>query len=204
MPTPVTLVRFNVQNAKYATQSSGTYGSPVSFGTSKKIALERDADEKKIYGDGYVIVTIPNDRGKTGTLTVNNVPDAYEVAMGRKLALGAGYADIKQRLVAEHAIYFETCGAADNGSLPVAKTWLFGVTSKAPSENFDQNTDDINETSFDIPLTIKGTHVKNAAGTADAVDANGNAIIAYSMTLYPGDTGYDNFGNSVPTPKTST
>jgi len=198
---PNTLVRFNIQNAKYAVLSNGSYANPVSFGTSKKISLERDADEKNIYGDGLVIVTLPNDRGKKGTLTVNNIPDSYEVAMGRKMAVSAGYADIKQRLVTEHAIYFETCGAADDGTTPVLKTWLFGVTSKAPTESYDQNTDNVNETSYDIPLTIKGTKVKNAAGTADATDSAGNVIIAYSVTVGPNDTGYNTFGNSVPVVK---
>ena len=39
-----TLVRFNIQNAKYALlKSGGTYDTPIDLGTSTKIALQRDA-----------------------------------------------------------------------------------------------------------------------------------------------------------------
>lgn len=197
-----TLVRFNIQNAKYALlKSGGTYDTPIDLGTSTKIALQRDASVKKIYGDGRRIAAIVNDKGETGTLTQNNINDGYEVAMGRKLQTANGLASIKQTKNITHALYFETCGYAEDGSMPVAKTWLYGVTSSAPSENYEQNTDDINESTFDLPLEIVGTNLMSSDGTAKYKDDKGNEVIVTRLTVYPGDADYDTFGNSVPVPK---
>ena len=154
-----TLVRFNVQNIKYATPDATAphgWAKPLPYGTATKMALESDSSVKKIFGDGRRLCAIVNDKGKTGTMSTNNVNDEYEIAMGRKKRLKNGLADIKQQQTVTHCIYFETCGVDEDGGRPVAKTWLYGVTSSRPSESFDQNTDDINESTFDTPLEIEG------------------------------------------------
>lgn len=54
-----TLVRFNVQNIKYATRGNeGTFGTPKPYGTALKMALEADTSTKKIFGDGRRICSI--------------------------------------------------------------------------------------------------------------------------------------------------
>ena len=197
-----TLVRFNVQNIKYAVLNNGTYGDPVEYGTAIKMALEANSDTKKIFGDGRVICLIVNDKGKTGTMTTNNVSDDYEIAMGRKIKTASGIADIQQLKVVTHAIYFETCGLDEDGGMPLAKTWLYGVTSSRPSESFDQNTDDINESSFDTPLEIKGTNLLATDGKTNYKDqATGREVLAWQLTVYPGDPEFDTFGNAVVMPK---
>lgn len=196
-----TLVRFNVQNIKYATLTNGgTYGTPVAYGTATKMALEPDSSVKKIFGDGRRICSIVNDKGKTGTMTTNNVNDDYEVAMGRKLRTKNGLAEIKQRKNVVHAIYFETCGYDEDGGLPVAKTWLYGVTSSRPAESFDQNTDDVNESTFDTALEIAGVELKGSDGKVWK-DEKGNDVIVWQMTVTPDDEGYDTFGDSVVLPE---
>lgn len=196
-----TLVRFNVQNIKYATLGEdGKYTTPVPYGTATKMALEPDSSVKKIYGDGRRICSIVNDKGKTGTMTTNNVNDEYEIAMGRKLRTKNGLADIKQRKNVVHAIYFETCGYDEDGGMPVAKTWLYGVTSSRPSESFDQNTDDINESTFDTALEIGGIALKGANG-AVFKDEKGNDVFVWQMTVTPDDEGYATFGDSVVLPE---
>lgn len=202
--TKKTLVRFNVQNIKYAVLENGTYGTPVSYGTAIKMALETNSATKYIFGDGSRICAIVNDKGKTGTMTTNNVSDDYEIAMGRKLKTANGTAEIKQQRVITHAIYFETCGMDSDGGMPVAKTWLYGVTSSRPSESFDQSTDDINESSFDTPLEITGTKMLAANGDATYIDATtGREVIVWQMTVTPGDEQYDDFEKSVVLPKMS-
>lgn len=195
-----TLVRFNVQNIKYANpQADGTFDAPVDYGTAIKMALQADSSIKKIFGDGRRICSIVNDKGKTGTMTTNNVSDAYEVDMGRKIRTANGLAEIKQRKNVVHAIYFETCGYNDDGSMPIAKTWLYGVTSSRPAESFDQNTDDINESSFDTPLEMCGVPLKNADGTIYK-DDKGNEVIVWQQTVTPDDEGYDTYGDAVVLP----
>lgn len=196
-----TLVRFNVQNIKFAVSlANGTYDAPVDYGTAIKMALQADAAVKKIYGDGRRICSIVNDKGKTGTMTTNNISDDYEVAMGRKIKTANGLAEIKQRKNVIHAIYFETCGYKGDGSMPIAKTWLYGVTSpNRPAESYDQNTDDINESSFDTPLEMSGVPLKNADGTIYK-DDKGNDVIVWQQTVTPDDEGFDTFGDAVVLP----
>ena len=196
-----TLVRFNVQNIKFAVQNSdGSFAKPVAYGTATKMALQSDSSVKTIYGDGRRLCSIVNDKGKTGTMTTNNVNDDYEVAMGRKIRTAHGFAEIKQQKNVLHAIYFETSGLAEDGTMPIAKTWLYGVTSSSrPDESFDQNTDDINESSFDTPLEMKGVSLLNHDGTVYK-DEKGNKVIVWQMTVTPDDAGYDTFGDEVVLP----
>ena len=197
-----TLVRFNVQNIKYAVLADGKYGSPVGYGTARKMALETDTANKKIFGDGRVIYMLMNEKCKNGTMTTNNVSNDYEVAMGRKIKTANGLADVAPQICVTHAVYFETCGAASDGSKPIAKTWLYGVTSTRPSESFDQNTEDINESSFDTPLVINGTEMLASDGKTSYKDPKtGNVVTVWQMTAVPGDTGYDTFGDSVVLPQ---
>lgn len=195
-----TLVRFNVQNIKYAVLGEdGNYTTPVPYGTATKMALESDSSVKKIFGDGRRICSIVNDKGKTGTMTTNNVNDEYEIAMGRKLRTKNGLAEIKQRKNVVHAIYFETCGYDEDGGMPIAKTWLYGVTSSRPSESFDQNTDDINESTFDTALEIGGVALKGANG-ATFKDDKGNDVYVWQMTAAPADEDYETYGDKVVLP----
>ena len=198
-----TLVRFNVQNLKYATFDGSKYGTPVAYGigAARKMALETDTANKKIFGDGRVIYVLMNEKCKNGTMSTNNVDNDYEIAMGRKMKVSNGLADVAPQVSVMHAIYFETCGAAGDGSKPIAKTWLYGVTSTRPAESFDQNTEDINESSFDTPLVINGTEILASDGKTVYKDPKtGNAIIAWQMTVVPGDAGYDTFENAVVLP----
>jgi len=199
-----TLVRFNIQNIKYATMDAqGTYGTPVSYGTAIKMALEANSSIKDIFGDGRRICSIVNDKGKTGTMTTNNISDDYEVAMGRKIVTAVGLADIQQRKNVVHAIYFETSGLKGDGSMPLSKTWLFGVTSSRPSESYDQNTDDVNESSFDTPLVISGTNLLKADDTK-YVDDKGNEVLVWQLTVTPDDENFATFGDAVVLPKMPT
>jgi len=199
-----TLVRFNIQNIKYATMDAqGKYNTPVSYGTAIKMALEANSSIKDIFGDGRRICSIVNDKGKTGTMTTNNISDDYEVAMGRKIVTAVGLADIQQRKNVVHAIYFETSGLKGDGSMPLSKTWLFGVTSSRPSESYDQNTDDVNESSFDTPLVISGTNLLKADDTK-FVDDKGNEVLVWQLTVTPDDENFATFGDAVVLPKMPT
>ena len=195
MANKKTLVRFNVQNVKYAVPTAqGSFGAFQDMGTSMKLALENDSSVKKIYGDGRRIVHIVNEKGKTATLTQNNVCDAYEIAMGRKIKTKQGLADIKQVKNISHVIYFETCGIDEDGATVLAKTMLYGVTSTRPAESFDQTTDDINESSFDTALEIGGTPLLAANGQK-YLDDKGNEVIVWQMTVTPDDIGLKIKGN---------
>lgn len=196
-----TLVRFNVQNIKYAVLNGGTYAAPDAYGSAIKMALEANSTVKKIFGDGRRICAIVNDKGKTGTMTTNNVSDEYEIAMGRKVRTSNGIADIKQQRNVVHAIYFETCGVDSEGGMPIAKTWVYGVTSSRPSESFDQSTDDINTSTFDTKLEIDGVEMLASDGTVYKDAVTGQTVIVWQMTVTPEDAEYATFGDAVVLPR---
>ena len=201
-----TLVRFNIKNAAYATKSSaGTgYSSKVSIGYSDSISLEADYAEKVIYGDGRKLLTLPNDKGKTGTLGLLAIDEAYEIAMKRRMKTANGTAEIKQTAAVEHALYFEFDFMNEDGVQKTGKTILYGVTSGRPSESFNQTTDDINNNIVNYPLTIKGTPLMASTGNTPYTDTNGNTVYVWQETCIPGDTGYANFGNTITDPKATT
>lgn len=195
------LIRFNIRNAKYAFPTpDGGYGEFVPMGTSTKLALEIDASEKEIFGDGECIINYTNEKWQKGTLTQNNVCNAYEIACGRKLLLENGLADVKPTKNTPHVIYFEVCEMDGNNEISVAKCMLYGVTSTRPSESYDQNNGDINESSFDTPLKIKGIKALAADGKV-YVDSKGNNKIVWRLTKTPDMAGYADFGKTVVIPK---
>lgn len=197
------MVAFNIKNAKYALKKDEGYDTPVAFGYADSLALQADYSEKIIYGDGMKIATIPNDKGKTGTLTLLTVDDAYEVAMKRRLATANGMAEIKQLASIEHAIYYEFEYMENDGDTRTAKVWMYGVTSGRPSESLSQTTEDINNNNVDYALTIRGTLLMDSAGTAQYTDASGNHVVVWQVMALPEDTGYATFGDTCPIPKAS-
>lgn len=195
------LIRFNIRNAKYAFPTDdGGWSDFVSMGTSTKMALETDSSEKEVFGDGECIIYYVNEKGKTGTLTQNNICNAYEIACGRKILLENGLADIKPTKNTKHVIYFEVCEMDGDNEISVAKCMLYGVTSTRPSESYNQNNGEINESSFDVPLKIKGIKVLAADGSV-YVDEKGNNRLVWQLTKTPDMDGYADFGNEVVVPK---
>ena len=196
-----TIVSFNIKNAKYAVKTSEGYGSVVPFGYSD--SLEADYSEKIIYGDGRKVAIIPTDRGKTGSLVLLALDEAYELAMKRRMKTMNGTAEVKQLAAVEHAIYFETEYMEEDGSVLTAKTVLYGVTSGRPSEAFNQTTDDVNNNNVSYPITIKGEEILDSTGKSPYKDEDGNVLRAWQETVLPGDSGYETFGTTISLPRIS-
>ncbi len=195
------LVRFNIQNAKYALKNEdGTYEAPVDFGTSTKISLEANSSTKEIYGDGRTIANIVSDKGQTVTLTLNTLCVPFEIAMGRKEETKNGVADIAQNKTPEFALYFETISLQGNSKQTVAKTWMYGMTSATrPTEEYDQTEDEINESTFEIEFSCVGTAMLDSDGQV-VIDDAGNEILVFRQTATVGDEGYDDYGKAVVVP----
>lgn len=208
--TGKTLIGYNVKNGQYALlTTAGTsttapvFGSAASLTWLTKFSKEKNLATKELYGDGELQITLVNDKGYTGTIGMTARDEEYETDLGMQMALDAGVAEIKQLLVKEHAIYFETNYLGADGDPKVKKTWCYGVSASAPSETFDQNTEDINQSNIEYALTIRGTMLKASNGTDDYVDASGENIKVFFYSKKPTDTGYATFGDTVPIPKVS-
>jgi len=194
------LFKFNVKNLKYSFATLGTYETPVPLAYANSLALEADYDETILYGDGQKLAILADDKGKTGTLSVTNIEDEYEIACGRAMLVQGGIGDIQQLESKEHALYYETEGILDGKRITI-KNWLFGCITGKAGENYEQTTDNPTVNNFDYPLTVLGTLLQDSAGTADYVDENGNTIKCFRITSYPEDSGYDTFGDAVPVAK---
>jgi ribosomal protein L24 len=194
------MFKFNVKNAKYATITGGVYDAPLDLAYAEGLALEADYNETKLYGDGEVLVILGDDKGKTGTLSVINIEQDYEKACGRAEDLDVGIADVQQRESVEHAIYYEVEAVLDGVTITI-KNWMYGVTTGKAGETYEQTKDDPTINTYDYPLTVLGTNLRNNGDTADEVDVNGNTKKVFRLTVYPGDTGYDTFEDAVVIPK---
>ena len=195
------LFKFNIKNVKYSFKEElGTFGAPVDLAYANSLSLEADYNETKIFGDGQIIAILADDKGKTGTLSVLNIENDYEIACGRVKEIDGGYADIQQHSSVEHALYYEVDAIKDGKPITI-KNWLFGCITGKANETYQQTQDDPTVNTYDYPLTVMGVNLKNTAGTADYVDANGNTYRVTRLTAYPESTGYATFGASVPTPK---
>ena len=81
------------------------------------------------------------------------------------------------------------------------KVWVFNAVVVPPNESLTQNQDSITLSTFDYNYTGYGINKKDAQGTADYVDANGQRTKVFTMSANPGDANYATFLESVPTPK---
>lgn len=194
---------FNVKNAKYCTLANPT--EIKSIGKSDALKLDADFNEQKIYGDGEVILALPNDKGYTGSLDMVSLFDDFEVSQRRKQPLAIGVADIRQVGEVPINIYVELEGmevdGTDKGDIDVIKCWLLNVTTSRPSTTVSQKTDSINTNIVSIPLTVYGTPIQASSGETDYIDAKGNRLYATRVICWPDDAGYDTFGDTVPVPK---
>lgn len=192
------MVKFNVKNLKYAIKNEeGSYETPEDLAYASALSLETDYDEQYLYGDGQKIAVLTDDKGRVGELTVINIEEAYEIAMGRLMKVEGGSAEIQQLKSVEHAIYYEV-EALEDGERLTIKTWLFGCRTGKASESYNQTEDDPTINTYAYPLTVLGELLQDTGG--DYVDAKGNTIKAFRQTAYPDDTNYETFGETVPTP----
>lgn len=195
------LFRFNIQNLKWALLENGQYDTPKKYGTSKKLTLDSEVSVKKLYGDGKRIASIMNDKGKNAIWTTNNINDNFEIDMGRKIRLKKGLASIQQQDIKTFAFYFETTGLDEDNSMPLAKTWVFGATSTvAPSESYEQTTDDPNESQYETSIEIGGVALKNADGSIYKNPKTGQEVRVWYLMSTPDCDDFETFGDSVPIP----
>jgi hypothetical protein len=191
------LAQFNVKNGQYKTAD----GQLASLTWLTKVSLDKNLATQTIYGDGEPQLTIINDKGFTGTLGMTARDDDFEKANGIQMEITGGSAEVQQKSVKENAIYFETEYTGSDGVTKVKKVWLFGVEVSTPNESLDQNTDGINISTVEYPITVKGTYLKATGGASDYVDATtGQKVKVFKVSAVPTDTGYSTFGDAVPTP----
>lgn len=198
------MLKFGISNVKFALpdEATGSYASASiqSLGESANLSIEPQFNEQPVYADGQIAYVLASDQGLNASLGLVTINDDYEIAMGRKMKITGGLADIAQKASVTHAIYFESNGVYKSGNRFVIKTWMFGVTSSKPTESYEQNTENVNPQNFSMSLKVLGTDLMDNAGSSVYTDEDGNTIRIWKLVAIPGDTGYETFGESVPTP----
>ena len=144
-----------------------------------------------------------SDRGMTGTLEMTARDDEFEADLGFVKQIAQGLADVQVLENKTIAVGYETYILTADGVTKTKKVWLLGVNIAPASESLSQNTDTTNEATASYGVTVKGVNLKNAEGSEDYTDGNGNTIKVFKISSVPGTEGYETFLDSVPTPKVS-
>lgn len=204
MPTPnkngKVLAQFNVKNAVYAFVGSSEV-KPLTF--MNTFSKDRNINTTTLYGDGEAQVSLSSDKTISGAIGTTARDDDFEVALGIAETLSDG-SKAELAVTAMKAINFgyETEFVGKDGITKTKKVWVLNVQVSPPNESLTQTQDNITQSTFDYNYTGYGEYVKAAEGADDYVDpATGCKMRAYTVSKKPGDTGYETFLDSVPTPR---
>lgn len=193
------LVNFNIKNAVYQVGD----GSVEPFVYATTFSKNRTVNKKEIYGDGELQSVLYSEQQVTGSVGVTARDEDFELAVGFMESVAGGKVEsaVKEGKVVNFG--FETEYLVKGQAPKVKKVWVLNCTFEPASESLNQNTESINESTYEYAFTSLGVNLKNAQGTADYVDSNGQTHRIFIMSAIPTDTGYSTFLQSVPTPKKS-
>jgi len=192
--------KFGIKNLAYSIWSGTAWGTPIPMAYAESISLEAGYSEAKLFGDGVLLAVLGTDKGLSGSIGVTNIEDHYEIALKRAMAIVGGTADIQQRRTIQHAIYYEVEALSVDKVITI-KNWLFNCITGKPSETYEQTKEDPTINTYEYPLTVLGTVLRNSGDTADYVDSDGNTYKVYRLSAVPTDSGYATFGATVPVAK---
>ena len=194
------MFKFNIKNVKFSIKDpeTGTWGEFQDLAYANSLSLEADYNELVLYGDGQKLAVLPDDKGKTGVLSVTNIEKAYEIACGRMMEIDGGIAKVQQLKAVEHTLYYEV-DAIENDERLTIKSVLYGCITGKPNETFNQTADDPTVNTYDYPLTNLGVELRAATGEDLYKDDKGNTIRVTEKVVYPGDPDYETFGIGAPT-----
>ncbi len=189
------LIAYNVKKVVIALydESSGTYGTVQDVNYAVEFAKEKSINTAAVYGDGEIQTTLVADSGMTGTLTLTAADQELEVLIGSKEIIDGAYIEREMKSIPRCAIGFETEYLIKGAAAKVKKVWHYGVEILPGATTLSQTTDTPQTNNFAYPLTIYGNNIKNAAGTADDVDSDGQTRKGFSKSVTPDHDDYATF-----------
>lgn len=191
-----TFIEYNCKNGVYSVD--GTEVKPLNYLNS--ITLDKSVTTDNKYGDGEVVLALMTDSGFTGTLEMTARDEDFEKDLGFVEEVTQGLADVQVLQNKTISIGFECSITNDQGVTRTKKVWMLGVNVSPASDSLSQNTDGINNNNASYGLTVKGVNMKDAEGSDDYVDQNGNTKKVFKIRSVPTDDGYDTFFAAVPVP----
>lgn len=186
-----------------AKTEDGTWGTPKDFKYLTSLSLESGVENTEQYADDERILCIPSDTSMEGSIGTTAQDIAFEEEAGYLLEIDGGVlAEIKTRGYVPFCFYYEyTRVDADTKRPYKVKVWIMNAEIRKTNESHETNQKTPTIAAYSYPITVYGENVKNTEGTAEAIDEGGFPICAYKVISLPGDTGYETFGNTVPTLK---
>lgn len=191
-----------VQNVAFAAKTPTGYASSLlRLLYAKSINPSALLEAVEQYADNRLLFRVPNDKGYEGEFGTTAPDVEFEKQAGFAIEGASGV--IKTNLVAypRGAVYYEFMENDEDGVQSVVKVWMFNVEIGKGSENHSSDAGSVEFGEYKYPFRVYGDPLKNAEGTADYLDSRGLGRRAYMYVCRPGDTGYDTFGDTVPTPK---
>lgn len=182
-------VRFGTKSAYYAVRNEdGTYGAVKRMNGVESVDLSNGTgDRQVIYADDTEYFA----RNGSGTMEIQVQfarfdRDFQTEVLGHKIDETTGGIVVSEDDVAkDFAFFFET-----TGDLGFYRTCYFSCQSSAPGFSASTNTDSISEAPETATFTAKSVPM-------------GDGKEHISLSVEPGDTGYDDFFKAVPMTATS-
>lgn len=189
------------EGVQFAPMTGEGYGTPVALPYAKGINPTALLSAVEQYGDNRLLFRIPNDRGYEGEFSTTAPDPEFEKMAGFALEGANGLIRADVASYVRGALYYEFVERDGGGRASKVKVWMFEVEVGKGSETYSTDEENIQLGTYAYPIRVYGTPVMNADGTAKYQDERGMGRTAFMYVSRAGDTGYEDFGKTVPTPK---
>lgn len=187
------LIEYNIKNVVYSVDGSEV--KPWAYAMA--LQLSRSSENKDIYGDGELQLSILTDTGMTGNIDATARDTEFEKDLGFVMDMDNGTGEVSIVQNKSISIGAEVYITTKDGTTKVKKKWWFGVNITPASESLSQNTTTINEANASYGMTVKGVPLMDSTGLSEYKDENGVGRKCFSKSCVPGDTGYETFLDTV-------
>lgn len=188
-------------NGKVASMGTDGWESPQPFEYLTALALNPIIGNSEVWADDERILRLPADAGQEGAIGTTARDKAFEAAAGYSMAIANSLAEIKTRGYKKFCFYYETSHVDPDTNLDYkVKSWILNTEIGKSSESNSTNQAAPTFAAFSYPIMVEGVNLKANGGATDYIGDDGFPVRVYKVSSYPGDTGYDTFGDAVPTP----
>lgn len=191
-----------IQNMKFAPKEGATYATALlDVAYAKNINPSSLLEAVDQYADNRLLFKVPNDTGYSGEIGTTAPDPELEKKAGYAIEGANGLIGVNVAQYLRGALYYEFIENDENGMPSVAKVWMFNVELGKGSATHASDAKSVEFGEYKYPFTTYGDTLMDTDGTGDYLDKNGLGRTAFMYTARPGDTGYADFGKTVPAPK---
>lgn len=195
------LVYCGIHGGKFALKTGDVYAEPMDLKYIMGLTLNSKVEAVEVFADDELQLNVPSDSGYEGELNATAPDPELDKRLGLSVEGADGLVGVNMTAYAYGALYFEHTQQRKGEAPYTVKAWLFNVEIGKGSESYATNKKSPEMGSYAYPFKTLGDPLMDADGLKEALDANGMRHKAFRVTSYPGDTGYETFGDKPPVPK---